>query len=99
MHGHGAHDDMKYVPKEMVDEWAGRDPIARYEQTLRSQGLDVNAIRTEAKELVDAETDWALAQPMPEPATATDGVFADRWEPLGDGRAPWSYWTRETADA
>jgi hypothetical protein len=31
---------------------------------------------------------------MPEPAKATEGVFAEAWEPLGDGGAPWSYWTR-----
>jgi pyruvate dehydrogenase E1 component alpha subunit len=99
MHGHGAHDDMKYVPKEMVDEWSQRDPLERYEQKLRSEGFDVDALRAETKELIDAETDWALAQPMPDPATATDGVFADRWEPLGDGQAPWSYWARESAHA
>jgi hypothetical protein len=27
---------------------------------------------------------------MPDPETATDGVFADEAEPLGDGNAPWS---------
>ena len=33
-----------------------------------------------------------LASPLPDPATATEGVFAERWEPLGDGQAPWSRW-------
>jgi hypothetical protein len=36
---------------------------------------------------------------MPDPATAADGVFADKWEPLGDGKAPWSHWGQEPADA
>ncbi|MEA2425443.1 MAG: hypothetical protein QOH13_1853, partial [Thermoleophilaceae bacterium] len=99
MHGHGAHDDMKYVPKELVEEWSSRDPIERYEEKLRSEGVDVDAIKAGAKQLVDDETDWALAQPMPDPATVLDGVFADRWEPLGDGLAPWSHWARETANA
>ena len=31
MHGHAAHDDMKYVPKEQVEEWRKRDPIERQE--------------------------------------------------------------------
>jgi TPP-dependent pyruvate/acetoin dehydrogenase alpha subunit len=97
MHGHGAHDDQKYVPKELLEEWATRDPIERYEQKLRGDGIDVDAIRTEAKQLVDAETDWALAQPMPDADTAADGVFADRWEPLGDAQAPWSQWARQEA--
>ena len=35
MHGHGAHDDMSYVPKELLEEWARRDPIDRYAQRLR----------------------------------------------------------------
>jgi pyruvate dehydrogenase E1 component alpha subunit len=99
MHGHGAHDDMKYVPKEMFEEWAGRDPVERYEQKLQADGIDVDAIRAEAKALVDEDTDWALAQPMPDPATATDGVFAEKWEPLGDGKAPWSHWAQESANA
>src|ERR671922_2745377 len=34
MHGHGAHDDMSYVPKEMLAEWAERDPIERYDARL-----------------------------------------------------------------
>jgi pyruvate dehydrogenase E1 component alpha subunit len=94
MHGHGAHDDMKYVPQEMVEEWAARDPIERYEQKLRAAGIDVDSVRSDAKQLVDDETEWALAQPMPDPAGAEDGVFADHWEPLGDGRAPWSHWSK-----
>ena len=35
----------------------------------------------------------ALESPMPDPDTATDGVFAEELTPLGDGQAPWSYWT------
>jgi pyruvate dehydrogenase E1 component alpha subunit len=99
MHGHGAHDDHKYVPRELLDEWASRDPIERYEEKLRAEGIDVESVRAEAKQIVDDDTDWALAQPMPDPADATRGVFADRWEPLGDGRAPWSFWAREATNA
>jgi pyruvate dehydrogenase E1 component alpha subunit len=99
MHGHGAHDDHKYVPREMLEEWASRDPIERYEEKLRSDGLDVEEIRKSAKDWVDEETDWALAQPMPDGSTADEGVFADKWEPLGDGQAPWSSWAREPSHA
>ena len=35
MRGHAEHDDMKYVPQEMLEEWAKKDPIARYERRLR----------------------------------------------------------------
>src|SRR5213595_399529 len=44
MHGHAAHDDMKYVPKEQVDEWRAKDPIERQEARLRELGVDVAAI-------------------------------------------------------
>src|SRR6478672_2095753 len=44
MHGHGAHDDHKYVPQELMEEWAARDPIERYEEKLRADGIDVDAV-------------------------------------------------------
>ena len=36
---------------------------------------------------------------MPDPSAATEGVFAERWEPLGDGQAPWSYWRSRNGHA
>jgi TPP-dependent pyruvate/acetoin dehydrogenase alpha subunit len=96
MHGHGAHDDMSYVPKEMFETWAKRDPIDRYAKALVSDfGFstdEVEGIRSEVKAYVDECAKRALDSPMPDPADATDGVFAESWEPLGDGQAPWSYW-------
>jgi pyruvate dehydrogenase E1 component alpha subunit len=98
MHGHGAHDDMSYVPKEMFEEWGKRDPIDRYAERLvadyRFDADEVERIRTEVKEYVEECAKLALDSPMPDPATATDGVFAEQWEPLGDGKAPWSYWSK-----
>jgi TPP-dependent pyruvate/acetoin dehydrogenase alpha subunit len=90
MHGHAAHDDMRYVPPELVEEWAKRDPIERQERRLAELGVDVEALRAEVREVVERATEEALAMPMPDPASATDGVFAEEAEPLGDGRAPWS---------
>jgi pyruvate dehydrogenase E1 component alpha subunit len=90
MHGHAAHDDMRYVPKEMVEEWARKDPIERQERRVAGLGVDVEALRAEVRETVDRATEEALAMPMPEPTSATEGVFADEAEPLGDGKAPWS---------
>jgi TPP-dependent pyruvate/acetoin dehydrogenase alpha subunit len=95
MHGHGAHDDMRYVPKEMLEEWEARDPIRRYEERLATEGIDVEPIRASVNGELDRETDWALAQPMPDPAVATVGVFAEEDPELGDGQAPWSRWEAE----
>src|SRR3954451_8806661 len=97
MHGHGAHDDMRYVPKELFEHWSQRDPIEGYERKLSADGVDVEAVHASVREELERETEWALAQPMPEPATARDGVFADDVTPLGDGRAPWSRWEASNA--
>ena len=101
MHGHGAHDDMRYVPKEMFEEWGGRDPIDRYaERLVGDHGFspeEVEEIRSEVRDHVDREARRALDSPMPQPEQASNGVFADAWEPLGDGNAPWSYWSHNGA--
>jgi pyruvate dehydrogenase E1 component alpha subunit len=95
MHGHAAHDDMKYVPKEQVEEWRKKDPIDRQEARLRELGVDTEAVRQEVREAIDAGTEEALAMPMPDPATATDRLFYEPTHPdedllTGDGKAPWS---------
>ena len=55
MHGHAAHDDMKYVPKELVEEWRLRDPIDRQERRLRALGVDVEAAASRSvAEQIDA---------------------------------------------
>jgi TPP-dependent pyruvate/acetoin dehydrogenase alpha subunit len=94
MHGHAAHDDMRYVPPEQLEEWRAKDPIDRQAARVAREGIDVDALRAEVRALVDAATEEALAMPMPDPATARDGVFhdpADGEVVLGDGgEAPWS---------
>jgi pyruvate dehydrogenase E1 component alpha subunit len=96
MHGHGAHDDMRYVPKELLEQWSQRDPVELYSQRLVSDygfaGEEVDAIREEVRNYVAECAEKALATPMPDPGDATAGVFADEWEPLGTGQAPWSRW-------
>jgi TPP-dependent pyruvate/acetoin dehydrogenase alpha subunit len=91
MHGHAAHDDMKYVPREQVEEWRKRDPIDRQARRLSELGVDVDALRAEVSAVIEAAAATALASPMPDPASALDGVFCEgEAEPLGDGQAPWS---------
>ncbi|HEX2104917.1 MAG TPA: thiamine pyrophosphate-dependent enzyme, partial [Solirubrobacteraceae bacterium] len=94
MHGHAAHDDMKYVPKEKLEEWRRKDPIDRQVARVEELGVDVEALRAEVREAIDAGTQEALAMPMPDPATATEGLFADEANELEDGEAPWSGWRR-----
>jgi pyruvate dehydrogenase E1 component alpha subunit len=100
MHGHAAHDDMKYVPKQQVEEWRKRDPIDRQAARLTELGVDVEAVRAEVKAQIDAATEEALAAPMPDPASAATGVFCEgEAELLGDGEAPWSGFRSEATEA
>jgi pyruvate dehydrogenase E1 component alpha subunit len=96
MHGHGAHDDMSYVPPELLQEWAERDPIERYARCLSGEhGFaeeELEEIRESVRGEVEEGARKALDSPLPDPESALDGVFADEFEPLGDGHAPWSYW-------
>jgi TPP-dependent pyruvate/acetoin dehydrogenase alpha subunit len=82
MTGHSAHDMAEYVPEALKQEWAARDPIARFEKLLldrrkltqeRIQEID-RTIRAE----VDQAVDEAESVPMPEGSTAIEGVYCDR---------------------
>jgi pyruvate dehydrogenase E1 component alpha subunit len=100
MHGHGAHDDMKYVPKALVEEWRQKDPIDRQSARVAALGVDVETLRAEVRTEVDAAAAKALAGPMPDPATATDRLFAPRDAEeilLEDGQAPWSGFRDDSA--
>jgi pyruvate dehydrogenase E1 component alpha subunit len=81
MTGHSAHDDAGYVPKELFEEWARRDPIDRHEALLSKRRLiDASAIkemeRRIASELDDAVA-WAERQPYPDPEECLQGVYKD----------------------
>jgi TPP-dependent pyruvate/acetoin dehydrogenase alpha subunit len=94
---------MSYVPTEMREEWADRDPIERYaERLVAEHGFstdEVETIKTEVKAYVDECAQEALASPMPDPAEADRGVFAEEITPLGDGKAPWSHWEEVAGNA
>jgi TPP-dependent pyruvate/acetoin dehydrogenase alpha subunit len=96
MHGHAAHDDMKYVPKEQVEEWRAKDPIDRQVRRLEALGVEVQPVRDEVKATIDAAVEVALKMPMPEPDSATDRLFADEPALLEDGLAPWSGFSKES---
>jgi len=91
MHGHAAHDDMRYVPPALFDHWRERDPILMQERRVRAAGIDADALRAQVAAEIDQATAEALAMPEPDPATVGLGVFAEgEAVPLGSGRAPWS---------
>src|ERR1700728_1408305 len=64
MHGHAAHDDMKYVPREQVEEWRARDPIDRQVARLVSLGFDVDGLRAQVTHELDAALHQELGVTM-----------------------------------
>jgi TPP-dependent pyruvate/acetoin dehydrogenase alpha subunit len=81
MHGHAEHDSADYVPKEMIESWSKKDPVELFERRLVEAGvLDteaVDVIKANARqEAIDARKK-ALSDPMPDPSTVEEGVYAD----------------------
>ncbi len=81
MKGHAIHDAAEYVPKPLFEYWRKRDPIARFEKYLLSKKWltsreNENLIADVEREL-EADRDFAVASPMPEPESAAGGVYCD----------------------
>jgi TPP-dependent pyruvate/acetoin dehydrogenase alpha subunit len=81
MHGHAEHDPADYVPKAMYEEWAKKDPVQLFEDVLLASGVldadTVKTIRAEARQFAIDARKKALSDPMPDPSTAGEGVYAD----------------------
>jgi pyruvate dehydrogenase E1 component alpha subunit len=87
MEGHAVHDDASYVPRELLEAWAKRDPIARFRLWLNEHARVDEAELSELEEsvktlLVEAQRQ-AEASPLPDPAEIEQGVYAEPDEPSG----------------
>ena len=80
MEGHAVHDDAFYVPKELFERWAERDPIERYRTWLRENADLTDELEDEiaghVKKLLNDSLQKADDSPLPDPSTLTDGVYA-----------------------
>ncbi|MSO58014.1 MAG: thiamine pyrophosphate-dependent dehydrogenase E1 component subunit alpha [Thermoleophilia bacterium] len=80
MEGHAVHDDASYVPKEMLEEWAQRDPVAQFRGWLRDHVLltdsEEDDITSSVKRILNDAVERGEASPLPDPATQRDGVYA-----------------------
>ena len=82
MKGHAIHDAAEYVPKPLFEYWKKRDPIARFENYLvnvkkwltraENEGL-IAGVDAE----LEADREFAVASPMPEPETAAGGAYCE----------------------
>ena len=80
MQGHAQHDDARYVPKEILEEWEKKDPIARFTKVLLERGAAneklIAEIDKRAKTYAAEEADLAEQSPAPDPASVARGVYA-----------------------
>jgi TPP-dependent pyruvate/acetoin dehydrogenase alpha subunit len=81
MEGHAVHDDAFYVPRELLEAYAKKDPIERYRRWLKEQNvLDEvrdDEINVEVKKLLNDAMKRAEESPLPEPADLLTGVYAE----------------------
>lgn len=67
MRGHEEASGTKYVPKDLMDAWAAKDPLANYEKYLLELGVlnddMIKALRKEVKQEIDKA--WQTAQNEP----------------------------------
>jgi TPP-dependent pyruvate/acetoin dehydrogenase alpha subunit len=80
--GHAEHDNQSYVPAGEIERWeAENDPIDRYVRVLTQEDgvppAELAAIDERVAAEIDAATEIAEASPMPEPADALVGIYAD----------------------
>jgi TPP-dependent pyruvate/acetoin dehydrogenase alpha subunit len=80
MKGHAEHDDARYVPKEMIEKWRARDPIATYEKFLMAKKLmtaeEKAAIEARLEKVIREDVEFAEASPLPAPEQAARPVWA-----------------------
>jgi TPP-dependent pyruvate/acetoin dehydrogenase alpha subunit len=78
--GHGEHDDMAYVPKEMHQYWEARDPIRLFTHYLVTRGglreAELKAIDAQCAATVEEAVQYAESLPEPRPESATERLFA-----------------------
>jgi 2-oxoisovalerate dehydrogenase E1 component len=86
MRGHEEASGTKYVPQELMDMWAIKDPVENYRNYLKATAVlsdeEDDAIRAEIKKEID--NDWAKVQEEP-------AIVASLEEELGDVYAPYEF--------
>lgn len=75
--GHAEHDDQRYVDPDLLEQWAAKDPLPRFEAWLTHRGWPAHpglGARFEAELLAAAEA--AQEAPWPEPTSLGSGVWS-----------------------
>ena len=78
--GHGEHDDMAYVSKELREFWEERDPVEMYRRWLighaKIEETNLNQLEEECARRVEMAVDYAESLPLPKAEAVADRLFA-----------------------
>jgi pyruvate dehydrogenase E1 component alpha subunit len=79
MTGHSAHDDARYVPRELFEHWEKRDPITLLETSMLEAGTMSDKKIQDMNNRIVAEIDDAVTQadqdPYPDPEDCLTDVY------------------------
>ena len=74
MRGHEEASGTKYVPQELMDQWALKDPIKTYETYLKTTGVLTEAKEAEFKEQIREEINEHLGMAFDEPEVSSTEI-------------------------
>jgi len=78
--GHEEASGTRYVPRELTETWAAKDPLERYRAWLIDQGHvtanEIKLVRRNLEQVVEAASQFALAQPAVESTPAAESAAA-----------------------
>jgi pyruvate dehydrogenase E1 component alpha subunit len=78
MGGHSTSDDpTRYVPKELVEQWAKKDPVARFERFLAGRKLWSKELGERAYTEAVAQVSAAVREAEATPAPKLESIFTD----------------------
>ena len=84
MRGHEEASGTKYVPQELMDEWAAKDPVANYKKYLIETGVLTAEFDEQLHSSLKQEIDenWAMANAEPEIVPDYNGELEDVYKPF-----------------
>ena len=84
MRGHEEASGTKYVPQELMQEWAQRDPVDNYEKWLLAENILSETARHTFREQIKQEIEQGLkeADAEPMPTVDTQEELADMYRPF-----------------
>jgi len=84
MRGHEEASGTKYVPAELMQEWATKDPVENYEKWLLAEGILSETAKAQIRETIKQEIDkgWQETEAAPTPVADAAQELADMYQPF-----------------